>query len=289
MATLEEMFFREFNQMMNQRHAANPMFSIQNLDVPKGALGEINKFDMVYVKGITEEYYSKLNNTEAYLWSGGKLSRRKYDHTGKYIMKDGKYDIQEVTLPHECVAIISDENISVPVRFKPKESFEYVDCVQRTNPDGTKTVKRVYIVPREYCYKMAQTALVISLTKLKSYYLGGSYSFQHGYVVYIYVIPYKPRSNISRSYRILATKTDIDYTEEINSLVAYWNQRGYLFNKEDCTLYEGIKGRDNLAYEYFPPTVEAYERYKPDLSMAKQDLNDMSWDDNFDSDDFTEE
>ena len=286
MPTLEEMFVKEFNQMMNQRRANTPLFDVFKLDLPQGVEGEINKRDMVLIHGITEEYYKGLNDTEAILWSDGKLVRRKFDYQGKFIKKDGRYETQEVTLPHECVAVISDENIAVPVKFKSKEAFEYVDCIQKQNPDGTKTIKRVYIVPRTYCYKLAQTALVMSLTKLRSYYFGGSYSLQNGYTLYMYVIPYRPRATVARNYRVISTKTDIDYSEEINKIIGYWNSRGYLFNANDCALFEGIRGRENMAYENFPPTVDTYVRYNPEQNMAKQDMNTNVWDDGFDSDDF---
>lgn len=287
MPTLEEMFVREFNQMMNQRRSTNNTFDIYKLDIPQGVLGEINKRDMVLINGITEEYYKDLNGSEAILWSDGKLVRRKYDYQGKYIRdENGRYEVQDVTLPHECVAVISDINISVPVKFKSKEPFEYVDCIQKKNPDGTKTVKRVYILPRTYCYKLNQTALVMSLTKLRKYYFGGSYALQNGYTLYMYVIPYRPRAEVSRNYRIIATKTSIDYSREIPAIETYWSQRGYLFNADDCTLFEGVKGRQNLAFENFPPSVDEYQKYNPEVNMSRQELNTNIWDDGFDSDDF---
>lgn len=273
MATLEELFFREFNQMMNQRRAQNPTFDIYQLDLPPQVLGDVCTKEMVYIKDIGEEYYKELNDTEAILWSHGKLSRRKYDYQGKYIMKDGHYLIEDVNLPHEAVAVVSDKNINLPAKFKPanKEPFEFVDCIFKTNEDGSKIVKRVYIIPRKYCFKLRQTALVLSLNKLRSYYAGGSISLQNGYTVFMYVIPYRPRATTPRTHRVLKTKTNLDYRGELNMIFQYWASRGYTFNTEMCELYEFVKGKRNLAYEDLPPTVDTYIRFDPDKSMGKED------------------
>lgn len=277
--TLEEMFFREFNQMMSQRKANTGMFNIHSIDVPEGVFKEVSTRDKVIIKGISEEYYEKLSNTEAMLWSHGKLSRRKFDYKGEFIKRDGKYVLEDVTLPHESVAVISDVKIGVPTKFKSKESFEYVDVIHRKTPDGVE-VKYVYIIPREYCYKLNQTALVLSLNKLRVYYQGSSICLQNGYVMYIYVIPYKATSTRERNYRVLCTDTTIDgYKGKVDDLIAYWYQRGYLFDYEQCQLFEGVKGRTNAAYESFPIVIDSYERYNPEKSMATVDDVQDLWDD----------
>ena len=163
MKSAEQIFVQEFRQMQAQLRANNPMFDMYSLSVPKESLGNIVTRDMVYIKGIDEEYYNNLNNTEAMIWSHGKLCRRTFDYKGEYIKdENGNYVTKDVTLPHECIAVISTVKIGVPVKFKPKKPFEYVDCIARQLPDGTKETCYVYIIPREYCYKLNQTALVMS-------------------------------------------------------------------------------------------------------------------------------
>lgn len=274
MATLEEIFVREFNQMMLQRRANTGFLSLYDVDVPD-IFGEISKRDKVYVTGIQTEYYDKLNESEAMVWSHGKLSRRKYDYRGEYIKKDGQYVLEEVTTPQEGVAIISDIQIAVPNKFKDK-ICEYVDVIHRKTPQGME-VKYVYIVPRENCYKLNQTALVLSFTKLRKYYYGSSVALQNGYILYMYIIPYKATSNVEKNYRVLQTGTSLeDYEGLTQKLLGYWRSKGYLFDFEACQLYEGVKGRENMAYEIFPAIMETFERYNPDKSMATvEDVQDL--------------
>lgn len=279
--TLEELFCREFNQMMLQRKANTGLFNLSALDLPEGVFGEICTRDKVIIKNIEEEYYSLLNNSGALLWSHGKLSKRKFDYRGEFIKKDGKYVVEPVTLPHESVAVISDVKIGVPTKFKSKESFDYVDVLHRKNKDGSVDVRYVYIVPREYCYKLNQTALVLSLNKLRVYYYGSSVCLQNGYVLYMYIIPYKATSTRNTNYRVLDTGTDLDeYQTKIDSLIQYWYSRGYLFNYEACQLYEGVKGRTNIAYETLPVIKDSYQRYDEEKSMASVDDTQNLWEEN---------
>lgn len=279
MQSAEEIFYKEFMQMMYKRRGINNMFSVYNMDVPSESLGRIVNRDMLKISGVSEEYYSKLNETEAMLWSHGKLARRKYDYKGEYIKENGRYVTQEVTLPHECVAVISPIKIGVPTKYKPKEKFEYVDCIHRKLEDGTTEVRYVYIVPRNYCYKLNQTALVMSQTKLRSFYAGSSVSLTNGHIIYLYIIPYKPRLNTPRNYRILSTKTDIDYNKEIGALFSYWLSKGYIFPMEICRMDENTRGRTNMSIEEIPPSLDEYVRYNPDVSLAKVDTISDMWED----------
>lgn len=268
--TLEEMFCKEFTKMLSVRKANSPVLDLHSLEVPEECNKGILKYNKVYIKGISEEYYSKLNNTEALIWSGGKLVRRKFDYKGEYIKdKDGKYKVEDVPVPHNAIAVISDVKIGVPNKFKSPENFAYVDMIQSKGNSSDK--RYIYIVPREYCFKLNQTALVLSLTKLRTYYQGMSMAFTNGYTVFVYVVPYKPTANTAKPYRILTTKTSIDYSEELKAIQQLWMQRGYIFTPELCALEEGYKGRDNIAYEVMPVVLDEYIRYDEDKSMSKVD------------------
>lgn len=280
MKSAEQIFVQEFKQMQAQLKANNPLFDMYSLEIPKESLGTITTRDMVIIKGIQEEYYDKLNNTEALIWSHGKLCRRKFDYKGEYIKDDnGNYVTQDVTLPHECIAIISTVRLGVPTKFKPKQAFEYVDCITRTGADGKKEICYVYIIPREYCYKLNQTALVMSLTKLRSYYSGASFALRNGYTIYLYVIPYKPTTTRTRSYRLLSTKTSIDYSTELQGLMSAWLQMGVLYNPQLCELYEGLEGRTNISMEEYASSVDEYVRYDPEKNLAKVDTLNEMWGD----------
>lgn len=283
MKTLEEIFYSEFNQMVNKRRANTQNFSLSSLPLPQME-SEISTRDMVHIGGIAEEYYNLLNNTDNMLWSHGKLSRRTYDYKGEFIKdKDGNYVVQGVTLPNDCVAILSDTKLCVPNSFRSKEAFEYVDYVQRATSNGGIERKYVYIIPREYCYKLNQTALVLSLTKLRNYYSGSSVILTNGYTVYMYVIPYKPRNNRMHNYRVLCTKCSLDYGGDIGNIIKLWSSKGLLFPYESCALYEGVAGKSNVAYEIFPDTIETFERYNQDVSMSKvEDDLDNLWEGNYD-------
>lgn len=269
MKTLEEIFYAEFQQMMYKRRAITGNFGLYDIEVPVFSEG-ISTRDIVYINGITEQYYDILNGSEAMLWSHGKLSRREFDSKGEFIKdKNGNYKVKEVVLPRDCVAVLSKWQIGVPTKFKSKEEFDYVDYVQRKKPNGEIEVRYVYIIPREYCYKMNQTALVISYTKLRSYYSGMSVALTNGYYLYLYVVPYKPTSNRAHGYRVLCTKTSIDYKDEIDACSKFWNEKGMLFPYDYCQLTEGVKGKSNVAYETLPDIASEFLRYNQERSMAK--------------------
>lgn len=268
MPSLDEIFYKEFNQMLSQRKAQSGVLNLYELSVPDEIKSNtISLNEKVYIDGISDEYYSKLNNTEAILLSRPSLNRRKFDYKGEFIKKDGNYVLEEVDVKSGCVAIVSDEKLGVPLKYKPEDSFIYVDVMNKQKEDGTRVVKYIYILPKKYCYKLNQVALVISINKMRVYYSGISMALQNGNVVYLYTIPYKP-SKSERSYRCLGTKTELDFSEELNALKEHWLEGGVLFKSEYCELYEGVRGRDNVAYEQFPQVLDSYVRYNPNKSLA---------------------
>lgn len=273
--TLDDMFCREFIKMMNDRKANYGVMPLPDIPVPKKFLDfNISTRDSCIVTGISDEYYSKLNNTEPRLWGTGKLNRRKFDYQGKFMhdKETGSYLLEEVPVPRDSVAIISDIRLGVPNKYKPnEEGFAYVDYV--TNKKEQK-VYYVYLVPRRYCYKLNETALILSYNKHRLYYKGISLALQNGSYIYIYVIPFKPTTSVKRNYRILCTKSSVDYTDELKELQYYWAKRNMIFNPDLCVT-EGYKGRENMSYEEFPVLIDDYIRFDMDKSMSK-DEDDLS-------------
>lgn len=275
MATLDEIFFKEFTQMMNQLRGINGVCNLNDIPLPPEASGFlIEKRKKVLIRGISEEYYSKLNEKEALLWGSSALRRRKFDYRGEFIKdKAGNYVLQDVPCPHDCVAIISPISIQVPNKFKSKEGFQYVDMITKITEDGKELYKFVYLVPRKYCYVVNQTALVLSWNKLRRFYTGSMLSLQNGSYLYLYIIPYKPTTQV-KSYRILHCKTSVDYTNEITLLKDFWISKGIMFNPSWCQLDDYVRGRENMAYLGLSGTEDVYERFDMSRSMGEDDTFD---------------
>ncbi len=272
MASLEEIFVKEFNQMMFQLHANSNQMGIMDVPVPSvwSDNHRADSFDKVIIFNISDEHYKKLNDTEHLVCKKGTLIRRKFDYKGEFIKdKEGKYTTEGVTLPRDCIAILSDVKLGVPNKYKPKEEFMYVDYISREKDDGSKEIKYIYIVPKKYCYKINQTALVLSWTRLRSFYKGLRVALTNGSYVYVHVIPYKPTDNTAKNYRILCTKSEEDYEPEFTILSQAWVANNIMFNPADCQLYEGVKGRTNMAFEELNSTLDMHYPYNTEKSMDK--------------------
>lgn len=265
MATLDEIFCREFFQMMQILKGYHRGYNLTDIPLPPEAKDRffVESHQKVILRGITEEYYNKLNDTDALLWGTDSLYRREFDYKGEFIKnKDGSYKLKEVTCPADCVAVVSPISIGVPNNFKSKEGFAYVDMITKGNQH-----RFVYLVPKKYCYKAQQTALVLSWSKTRRLYSGVLLSMQNGCYLYVSIIPYKP-SKRNVAYRVLHTKTDTDYTEELNLLRQYWVNNNIIFNPDHCALSEYIRGRDNMACLSLDATEDMYDIYNNERSLA---------------------
>lgn len=279
MSDLNTIFMREFKQTMRQRRAITTNMALKDLEMP-GSLGTpvcISPYKQVHIQGIECEYYNKLNETDACLLSRPSLLRRKFDSAGEFIKdKDGKYVTESVPVPRECCAIISSVRIGVPLKFSSgDEKFIYVDYL--TQKGNKNRVRYIYIVPKDYCYEISQTALVLSLNKIRGFYYGERVTLQNGFDVYFYVIPYKPTTS-TRAYRVIATRNSDSYSAEIDAIKNLWSQRGILFPPELLTVPEDVVPGGNLGYELLNPTFDIYEKYDLNKSLAKVG-DDIFWGD----------
>lgn len=264
--TNEEIFYKEFNLMMNQLRGYNGYKDLSEVPLPPDVKfnGALRK-ERVEIYGITDQYYGKLNNSEAMLWDKGALNRRTFNHNGEFIKnKNGDYILEDVPVHHGCTAIVSDIQIGVPNRYSNNEGFDYVDYIEK---DGV--CKYIYIVPKKYLYKIQLTALVLSWNKLHSYYTGEQVSLTNGHYLYIYVVPYK--KTVSNRVRVLSCKASDDYNDEVRAMQNYWVQNGIMFNPKDCELTEFVKGRENLAYQILDGVLTDYVMYDTNKSMDAQD------------------
>lgn len=271
MASLDAIFAKEFKTMAQQRQAMSGAFNLYELPLPRDFDGHVDLARRVLIKGIHDEYYEKLNEAECIYWAKPKLKRRRFGSDGKYLKdKDGKFITDEVPLTQGCVAVVSDVKIGVPLKYKPKEAFDYVDCIQKTSPDGSVMRKYVYIIPKDYCYKMNQLALVLSLTRMRSFYYGQEMTLQNGYTVYLFVIPYH-YTGVERNYRVLKTKTVSDFSKEVDMIMKFWLDSNILFPVELTQLYESIGDRSNVAYRVLCSNQDSFVRYDKAMSDTGED------------------
>lgn len=264
--TLNALFAKEFYGTMRARSAKYTL-DLFKIGVPRLGEKPVNA-RKVMIKGITDEYYSKLNKSVAMLWARPKLLKRKYGSDGKFLRdKDGKVVTEQVQLPRDCIAIVSSIKLGVPLRHKPNDVFKYVDYVRNKSDN---TVKFVYIIPKKYCYLVSETALVLCAKPMRSYYDGMSVYLQNGHKVYLYIVPFKVTS-VPRSYRVLKTKASIDYSAEINSIISAWTQHNICFNKNLTQLNEPVRDVMNVAFKPLGSTLDDYVPYS-ERSLSKTNV-----------------
>lgn len=284
MTNLDDLFLKEFTLMMRQLKGINGNMNLLDLKVPQEVSDKyiIETHEKVFVDSISDEFYSRLNGSVAHVWSRPDLKRRKFDSKGNFIKdKNGNYVLEDVTLPHSCLALVSDRAIGVKTKYKPKEDFVYVDIVPWKL--GNQTVKRyVYIVPRKYCHKVNQTAIAISLNKMtREFYSGFSAALVNGSTVFVYVMPYKP-STAHRAYRVLATGDNPEALfEAAYNIYKHWIDTGVAFNPDACEIPMSDRGRDNAAKEDLVGLLDSYQFYQENtMDKNVESLDTFNYDDN---------
>lgn len=269
MSELDEIFAKEFKATCQQREALTGAINLNAISVPAGLSlpvdNAVRKMSKVRIKGVSEEYFNQLNDTDVHLWVRPRLMRRTFDCDGRFILdtKTNKYVTKDVTLPQSCCAVVTEKVIGVPFKFKSNEGFEYVDYVSA----GEKKYM-IYIVPKKYCFKVSELCLVLSFNRFKSVYSAMELKLMSGHTVYLSVIPYNPRKAYESNYRVLAVKTTRDFSQEWNALQNYWTSIGVLYPRDICELSEPVKGLTNVAYRELNPTLEDYQIYDYTKSLA---------------------
>lgn len=266
--SLDEIFFKEFKEMSQQRVAISGALSLYDLPLPKYFTGKVDIHKRVFLAGIRDEYYSKLNKSEPIYWTKPNLRRRKFGAGGVFLKdRNGNIVTEQVTLPQSCIAVASDRSIRVPLKHVSEEGFEYVDCLSRKKNDGTVERLFIYIIPKKYCYLVNQLALVLSLNKLRNFYYGQEMVLQSGHTVYLYVIPFKS-SSVDRPYRILMTKTVNNFSQEIDGIMKFWLNAKILYPVELTALSEPVRDTYNVAYRVLSDTQAEFVRFDPNKSLA---------------------
>ena len=309
MPNLDDMFIQEFKSMMNQRKTVTGSISVhpykdslgKTIDIfpiPEKIIKTQNiiKTHLVYIQGIQDEYYSKLNGLTCMLWTKAKLSRKLIDYKGNFILnEDGTVKIEDVTVPMNCCAVIAEIPIGVTTEYEKSNKCDckYVDKIEREIL-GVKRTLFVYIIPKQYCYMVNQSALILTLSKFGEnsikgrFYTGIEIAFTNGYYGYLYVIPYNPIRQAG--YRIIATGTHPKPLSKVAAeLYRFWTERGLVFYDSFCATPNSEKGIDNPAKRDIRGNIEEYEFHNPHAMDRETTIDiDMS-NTNFEDDNLTKE
>lgn len=250
--TLEELFVKEFKQEISNIGSKN-IYSVPL--PPSSANWRISGTELYGVNGITKKYFSELNKTIARKVPRDYIVRKRVVDKvirGFKTNDDGSYVYKDVTVPNGSMVISSDTNIKLPYLEyikEPKDGFSYVDFISNNNKK-----EYLYIVPKENLYKVHQTALAISVSSMKNYSGSGYKTWRSG-IIYIHIIPYNPNSSYVGS-KILKTGCTLNYDKEIEEILTYWQQVGFIPMLALCQLESG----ENIALK---PTTVGYYEYDP--------------------------
>lgn len=271
MATLDEIYKKDFNKA---RSSVPPQGTIYDLKLPTGTLP---KQDFYNVKGITEEYYDKLNETNVMLLPRGtELKRRLLNSDGQFrVKKDGSFFTIEIKLPKNAVAVVSNRKIGLPYNHKTdSEGYDYVDYIDVKDDKGNITGKHyIYILPKSVLYKLNFNALAISTKKMKSYSGLSIKTWGYG-VLNLCIIPYKPNLTYT-STQILFAKGGLNFDKEIHSVLSELIKLGIVSNPQDYILDDG----ENIAVTALDPSYNAMEyeatSVTPLASLTDKELDEV--------------
>lgn len=277
----EKVFYREFKEMMNARKAHITGFSLNSIPLPsfhqestlktKFYVGTKTR-KLALVKGVSEPFFERLNNTEVELLGRTKLYKRQVLSDGSFRKdKDGNYVVDEVTVPNTSVGVLSPISIGLK-RFiedergkkkehKPSEGYRYVDYVE--TKEGRKYI---YIVPKQFVYRLSLVALIITHNRHKNYYHGVRVALQNGHYVYVYTVPYTYRENSGSL--VIGVKASTDFNNEVKRLFDFWQRNGIMFPIESTRLTDQLNGITNLGFQEVEGTLTPgdYKRYHQSLA-----------------------
>lgn len=278
MRTMDECFVRDFKEMMAARRSVCQGANIPGLPVPKfdkAVAGEL-KGHMFLIRGIKEEYFDKLNGEEVQQVAKGNLTKRIAGSDGKFLLdKKGQPRTQDVTVPSGSIVILSSRSIGLKnwvmvkgekKKHKPTEGFAYVDFVE------TKSGRKyMYIIPKNYVYRLNMCALVLTPNTRRVFYKGSRLALQNGSYIFMYVVPYTYRN--SQEARVIGIKSSPNFDEEVRMLLEGWVHRGVLFNPSLTQLDEQVGGLVNVGLQDIGGTVAVEDWSKYGVSLAEEKEN----------------
>lgn len=259
--TLEDIFVSEFRKAVSNVGYKD----IYKIPLPKECNDwYVSGTDLYGVKGIGKEYYCSLNKSIVKkVPNDYQIKRRLIDKStrGFSVDSEGKYIYSDFSIPIGSIAVMSNININLPYseykKSSTKDGYGYVDFV--TN----KGVREfMYVLPKSVLYKVNQTALALSVKNMKNYSGNGYVTWNNG-VIYLHVIPYNPRAKYEGT-KILKTGYSLNYCNEINKILSFWQEYGIIPNIEVCSLSNG----SNLVVK---ETTVGYDEFIPVDNLALSD------------------
>lgn len=254
MATLDDIFKKEFNQTRNNLPNQG---NIYDLKLPTGSLP---RRDFYTVKNISEDYYSSMNDCNVMvLPKGYPLTRRLLNSDGQFrIKKDGSFFTINVKLPKDSVAVVYNKPIGLPYNYQTKTGgYDYVDYYVMKDDDGNPLGRRyIYILPKSVLYKVNFNALALSTKKMKAFAGLSIKTWGYG-VLHLCVIPYKPNLTYT-STQLLYAKGGLDFSKEISDVLSTLIRLGVVSNPTEYVLDNG----ENIAVTSLDPSYNVME-YEP--------------------------
>lgn len=280
MKTLDEIFYSEFCNTMQYRRAINKI-KIDDIPFPSEICKPLPTRTEAICRDINIEYYKNLNfsllesnkNATSVSIIRNKVKKKLFTNKGiPRVDENNNILTEEITVPQDSLAILSEIKIGVPYDFSTDENFKYIDFVKVNGK-----IQYIYIVPKKYLYELNLCAMIVGLTKLRSYYTSLAVTLITGTVVYISVIPYIPTHEkktelLSNSARVLKTKPSANFDNEIKYLLKYWENNCIMFRRELTILREPVRGILNCALVHYDSTLKEY-KMKKETSMEKCDFN----------------
>jgi hypothetical protein len=276
MQTHDNLFAKEFKDMMNGRRSMSISFKLVDLPLPmlESMINGTPKGHIAVLRGIKEPFFDRLNGEEVQLVGRTTLQKRQVLSDGTFrLNKDGKNEYTQVPVTHGCVAILSKTSIGLKrtvdgKEHKVSEGFRYVDYV-----DTTSGRKYIYVVPKTYAFRLNMCALVITPNKRRVYFKGCKLALQNGNYVYLYVIPFKYRE--TQDIRILGVKSDYSFDKEVSQIIQYWMSLGVIFDLKKTALADQVNGITNLGIMDLDGTVVSEDYRRFDISMADENEADF--------------
>lgn len=214
------------------------------------------------VRGVEKQYYSDLNKSFVRRLPRNMVAKRRVIDKatrGFKTNEDGSYVYEEYKVPSGSLVVISEKEIHLPYSeyLKSVDGYGYIDFSM-----SKSGLEYMYVLPKSVLYKVNQTALVLSVKNMKNYSGMGYTTWDMG-KIFLHIIPYSPNAQYIGS-KVLKTGHTLDYTQEVKSIVDYWQNVGVIPNIALCKLQDDT----NLVTS---PTIVGYDEYNPIESLSLSD------------------
>ena len=258
MHTLEEVFVKEFKQEIG----AVGYKDIYSIPLPSECSSwVVHDSDLFLVRGVENEHYADLNGLLVKKLPAGYVAKRRVIDkvTRSYKQDENGFVYEDYKVPSGSIVVSSLRDLSLPYSeyANPTDGYGYIDFVRK---DGK--IEYLYVLPKTVLYKVHQTALALSVKNMKNYSGMGYVTWDNG-TIFLHIIPYRPSAQYVGS-KILITKHSLDYKNEIDTILNYWQQSGVVPNIPLCTLEDS----SNVALK---PTAVGYTDYEPVDTLALGD------------------